>query len=609
MQSRRFNKIGRPQEKERHEILLLKEKLTQATLLLEILAQVNSLMSKQQGFEEFFIEVGKILKERLNFKYIHIWIRDEKNPHQLCLVTPETLDGFRTMSIDTGIVGKTIQEGRTFCIPRVHEEPAYRNIHPETVSELCVPLIYSGHVLGAINIETDIPNTFADQRSVIEVIAENLSHSMKVAMLYKTEEQFHQLIEHMSEGVWVGDSEEKTLYVNPAYTKMTGNTLEDMCNKTTYDVFDKKSVEIIRKENEKRKRGLEGHYEASYISKSGERIPVMIHAVPFGDGGTMATITDLREIKNTEKALARAESFLASITQYCPEAIVGLDEGGSIQSWNRGAEHIFGHKAEDVRGKSIEMIMPADRIASGELTQLLSETKMKGLVRNFETVRLHKNGRPLLVSLTLSAVKDDQGKIIGLAALYRDITAQKKWERELQDRFEKMQEAYREMGKQRRYLDYLMDMISMAASTQLTKKQIATFTVNAITVITKVDAATIRVLDHASGKLILTAQTGLSEDWSSKKAISYHGSLVEAALKTGYALKILDILSDPRYTSPALARKNNLRSALIIPLEAKGEVLGSLTLYLSQEGNLNLLDDEFIGIFAKQAGVALKLAS
>lgn len=593
-------------------IVTLQQHLAETTLLLEVLAYVNSLITTTKSLESFCISVSKILREKFKYKYIHIWVREEKKPDMLRLVTPEVMDNYRTadtLDIYKGIIGKTIRENRTICLPDVTTDPDYIKEYAETKSELCVPLRHEGKPIGIINIETDIPQTFANHIALIELIAANLGHAVKLSMLYQTEEYFHRLVENMTEGVWVGDREERTLYTNPALNKILGYSAEEMLGTVSYDYFDEASKKIVQAENEKRKLGIGGHYEATYITKTGEHVPVFLHAVPWGTaGGTMATITDLRHLKTTEKKLLRAERFLASITQYCHEAIVGLDKNGIIQGWNVGASRMFGFKTEEVTGKSMEIIVPEDKIASGESKQLLNETKIKGFVRNFETMRMHKNGKSINVSLTASVVKDDSSTIIGISVLYRDITTQKKWEKELQDRFEKIQEAYKEMGRQRRYLDYLMDMVTMSSSTGHTQKQISTFIVNAIIMISRVDGATLRLLDSENSKLVLTAISGLSEDWWTKKTILYEGSLLENAVKKGGPLKILDILNDPLYTSPSLARKNNLRSALVIPLEAKGELLGSLTLYLSNENNLSLLDDEFIMIFAKQAAVALKLA-
>lgn len=592
------------------DIIMLQQRLAETTLLLEVLANVNALIGTSKSFDDFCFAVLKILRDKFGFTHIHIGIKEEKDPRVLRLITSEQIGSFRTMPVQRGIVGRTIRENKTMCVPDVSSDPDYVTIHPEVKSELCVPLSTDGKIIGAINIETDTRQTFVNHIGIIELIASNLGHSMKLAMLYQTEEYFHRLVDHMNEGVWVGDAEENTVYTNLSLQKMMGFSKEELLDKTSCDLFDHGSKEILKKEIEKRKKGIESHYEAGFVTKSGNTIPVLINAAPFGNtGSTMATITDLRMIKATEKRLLQTERFLASITQHCFEAIVGMDANGILQSWNVGAQRIFGFKAEEMIGLPLDKrFLPEERINAGEPKHLLEEVRTKGFVRNFETVRLHKNGKPINISLTLSAIRDNADNIIGISAIYRDISAQKKWEQELQDRFEKMQDAYREMGKQRRYLDYLGDMIIMSGSTD-NVKHLANFIVNAIVMISRVDAATLRLMDETGEKLLLTAQSGLGEEWWSKKVIPYGGSLLERAVKKGVPLKILDILNDPSYLSPSLARKSNLRSALVLPLKVKDAVIGSITLYLSHEGSLSLLDDEFIAIFAKQAALAIKLAS
>ncbi|MBI4994805.1 PAS domain S-box protein [Candidatus Peregrinibacteria bacterium] len=587
----------------------LKARLAETTLLLEVLAYVNANISKCRTFEEFCFSVCDILKNKLKFDHIYIWIRDEKNPDVLRLVTPDPQEEDRTTPVHIGIIGKTIREGRTICAPDVTRDPDYRMVRPKTKSELCVPLIYDNKIIGALNIETDSYHTFENQKTIIEIISANLSQSLKLALLYKTEEYFHHVVEHMSEGVWVNDAEERAIYTNPAMQRISGYKAEELFGTVSYEYFDEKSKQRIYEENKKRKTGLSGRYEITLISKTGEHIPVLINAVPFGKGGNMATITDLRQLKIAEQRLYETKSFLASITQYCPEAIVGITEDDIVQSWNIGAEQIFGFKAEEMTGKSIQAIIPQDRIDDGESLELIKEAKRKGLVRNFETVRLHKNGKPINVSITLNSIKDHNKNLMGFSVFYRDITAQKKWERELQDRFEKMQDAYKEMGRQRRQLDYLIELMNLTLTPGATKKQIATFIVNAIVMFAKIDAVTVRLFQKNTNKLILMGQSGVGEDWWSRKIAPYKGSLLEKAVEQDGPMKILDILSSPFYPMPSLARKNNLRSAFIIPLQVKDELIGSLILYLSPEGNLSVFDDEFIMIFAKQAAIALKMAS
>lgn len=577
-------------------------------VLLKILAELNALLGKNFSFEEFCSRVSLILKQKFHFKYIDIWVRDEKNSETLVLATREEVNGFRTTTINLGIVGKVIREGRTICAPNVLLHPDYHNVHREIASELCVPLMSEQHSIGVLNIETEFPTDFEAELPIIESIAEHLSHALKLKLLFQTEKRFHKLIDTMSEGLWTGDKDENTLYTNPTLQKLSGYSEQELLNMKSYDLFDGPSKKKIREETLKRKEGISSHYELVMITKSGEQAPMIVHASPFENEGTMAMMMDLRDIKKAEQKLAEVERYLASITKYSHEAIVGFDENCNIMSWNVGAQQMFGYRAQEMIGGSTRLMIPEDRLVSEELEHIMAEARHKGFLGNFETVRLHKNGTPIQISLTVSSLRDESGNVVGFSGIYRDITAQKKWERELQERFEKMQEAYREMGRQRRHLDYLSDITDMITDGAHSAKHIATFAVNALSMISKVDAVTLRTLDTASGKLVLQAHTGLSEEWWSKKIIPYQGSLLENAVVHKMPLKILDIVSEPRYNSRSLARKNNIRSALVIPLMVNNEVIGSITLYLTHDGNLSLLDDEFIVVFAKQASVALKMS-
>ena len=114
----------------------LRSRLAETTLLLEVLAFVNANISKCRTFEEFCFNVCGVLKKKLKFDHIYIWIRDEKNPDVLRLVTPDPEEAPRTIPLQLGIIGKTIREGTTICVPDINRNPDYRLVRPETKSEL-----------------------------------------------------------------------------------------------------------------------------------------------------------------------------------------------------------------------------------------------------------------------------------------------------------------------------------------------------------------------------------------------------------------------------------------------------------------------------------------
>jgi PAS domain S-box-containing protein len=124
-----------------------------------------------------------------------------------------------------------------------------------------------------------------------------------------------------------------------------------------------------------------------------------------------------------------AAQRLASIVANSDDAIVGKSLDGLIISWNRGAERLFGYSSEEAVGKSITMLIPADR--HHEESQILERIRSGERVESYETVRRRKDGSEVEVSLAVSPVVDSEGKITGAAKIARDITERKKTERQI----------------------------------------------------------------------------------------------------------------------------------------------------------------------------------
>jgi two-component system sensor histidine kinase VicK len=126
----------------------------------------------------------------------------------------------------------------------------------------------------------------------------------------------------------------------------------------------------------------------------------------------------------TESRLAAEKSAkLAAIVETSDDAIISKTLDGIITSWNASAQRTFGYTSEEVIGKSILMLIPEDR--AEEETMILSRLRKGERVEHFETVRITKDKNLLNVSLTISPLRDTQGKIIGLSKIARDITEKK----------------------------------------------------------------------------------------------------------------------------------------------------------------------------------------
>jgi PAS domain S-box-containing protein len=141
---------------------------------------------------------------------------------------------------------------------------------------------------------------------------------------------------------------------------------------------------------------------------------------------TLSSGADVTERRQTEEARVR----LAAIVKSSDDAIIGKTLAGIITSWNPGAENLFGYAAEEVIGLSTTILFPPELVI--DEAGLLARIVRGERVRHFDTVRLRKDGTRVDVSVTISPVTDNDGKIIGAAKIARDITERKKAEALLQ---------------------------------------------------------------------------------------------------------------------------------------------------------------------------------
>jgi two-component system sensor kinase FixL len=125
-------------------------------------------------------------------------------------------------------------------------------------------------------------------------------------------------------------------------------------------------------------------------------------------------------------------SLLAAIVESSNDAIVGKDLYGLITSWNSAAEQMFGYAADEIIGQPITWIVPPDLIAEEAL--ILDQVRAGGRIKHFETRRRHKNGAILTVSLTISPIRDQDGAIVGVSKIARDLTGLQRTQAELQQR-------------------------------------------------------------------------------------------------------------------------------------------------------------------------------
>jgi two-component system CheB/CheR fusion protein len=212
------------------------------------------------------------------------------------------------------------------------------------------------------------------------------------------------------------------LEVNPAFYRNTG--LADAAGKTVkelvpdqeqywFDIYGSVAVSGESARFEQRGEGMRRWFDV-YAFRVGapeqRRVAVLFN--------------DVTKRKEQTLGLAR----LASIVDSSDDAIISKDLDGIVATWNKAAEEMFGYTADEATGRSIaSLIMPADRM--DEEDDILRRLRRGEMVDHFETVRRRKNGSVLDVSVTISPLRDKDGRIVGASKIARDVTERKRYER------------------------------------------------------------------------------------------------------------------------------------------------------------------------------------
>jgi len=147
-------------------------------------------------------------------------------------------------------------------------------------------------------------------------------------------------------------------------------------------------------------------------------------------GGLLVQRRHRRRAEAAAQENQAARALLAAIVEHSEEAIIRTELAGNIVTWNRGAERLFGFTAREAVGQSVELIIPAG--LRPEERSLTEQIRRGEPVRLHDTIRLRKNGSPVQVSLTLSPIRDEGGKVVGTSKICRDITSRKRAEAELE---------------------------------------------------------------------------------------------------------------------------------------------------------------------------------
>ncbi len=245
-------------------------------------------------------------------------------------------------------------------------------------------------------------------------------------------------IDQAGQAVVITDRDGNIVYVNAAFTRVTGYSFEEVIGHNPRLLKSCKQESAFYRDLWKTvSAGRNWHGELINRRKDGSLYTEEMTIAPVLDSdGTIVRYIALKQDVTERRQSEEAQRLLAAIVASLDDAIIATRHG-TITSWNKGAEGIYGYRADQAIGRKISMLVPADRL--GEIPKFESSIYGGRGFSQFETVRMTRDGRHIDVSITASPVRDAAGKIVGAATITRDISERRRAERAMRDSAERFQ--------------------------------------------------------------------------------------------------------------------------------------------------------------------------
>jgi PAS domain S-box-containing protein len=339
------------------------------------------------------------------------------------------------------------------------------------------------------------------------------------------------------------------------------------------------------------------HFETIRLTKSGAEIPISLSVSPVMDssGKIIGASKIARDISDKQKGDEKT-AMLAAIINTSDDTILSKSLNGIIKSWNKSAERMFGYTEEEMIGQHISRIIPPSRIKEEEY--IIGQIAQGKPVEHFETVRIAKDGTEIPISLSVSPVKDSNGKVIGASKIARDISTQKTAEETLKryaDRLAVINLMVKTISEELDLNKILQKVTDL--TTQITGAQFGAFFYNTV--------------DVSGESYMLYTLSGAPREAFEKFGMPRNTAVFHTTFSGKGTVRVDDITKDPRYgqNAPHFGMPEGhlpVVSYLAIPVISRsGNVIGGLFFGHPEAGKFTAEHETILAPIAAQAAIGL----
>jgi PAS domain S-box-containing protein len=282
-----------------------------------------------------------------------------------------------------------------------------------------------------------------------------------------------------------------------------------------------------------------------------------------------------------EREFASADLRLAAIVASSDDAIVSKDLDGTIKSWNRGAELLFGYTADETVGRSIRIIIPHDR--QSEEDDVLARIGRGETIQHFETIRRRKDGTLIPVSLTVSPLRNEAGAVVGVSKIARDLSERRRAERDLE------RARSSQLDLQRRLM-----MLVAASSSLLVSPRVEDVMPAALNLVAQLlDADGSAMWRLTQGAWRMGAYLGVSESFARRAISTYREAPAGQTTPFTDPMIASDIAAEPIIDEQRAAYEaEGVVSLMAVPLRIGADLSGTLVAYYRRRHDFSEVEIE-----------------